>query len=39
MCMSMDLKVLCLRMKSSVMRTIWGGGHFVGSGCLYSPMK
>ena len=38
-CVSMNLKVLCLRMKSSIMRTIWGGGQFVGSKCLYSSMK
>ena len=31
-CVSMNLKVLCLRMK-------WGGGQFVGSRCLYSSMK
>ena len=35
----MNLKVLCLRMKSSIMRTIWGDGQFVGSRCLYSSMK
>ena len=28
-----------LRMKSSIMPTIWGGGQFVGSRCLYSSMK
>ena len=38
-CVSMNLKVLCLRMKPSIMRTIWGGGQFVGSRCLYSSMK
>ena len=38
-CVSMNLKVLCLRMKLSVMRTLWGGGQFVGSRCLYSYMK
>ena len=38
-CVSINLKVLCLRMKSSIMRTIWGGGQFVGSRCLYSSMK
>ena len=31
--------MLCLRMKSSIMHTIWGGGQFVGSRCLYSSMK
>ena len=36
---SMNLKVLCLRMKSSIMGTIWGGGQFVGSRRLYSSMK
>ena len=25
-CVSMNLKVLCLRMKSSMMHTIWGDG-------------
>ena len=29
--MSMNLKVLCLRMKSSIICTIWGGGQLVGS--------
>ena len=37
-CVTMNLKVLCLRMKSSIMRTIWGGGQFVGSRCLYSSI-
>ena len=36
---SMNLKVLCLRMKSRMIRTIWDGGQFVGSRCLYSSMK
>ena len=31
MCVSMNLKVLCLRMKSSIMHTIWGGPEFMGS--------
>ena len=36
----MNLKVLCLRMKSSIILcTIWGGGQFVSSRCLYSSMK
>ena len=26
-------------MKSSMMRTIWGGGQFVGGRYLYSSMK
>ena len=38
-CVCMNLKVLCLRMKSSIMCTIWGGGQFVGSRCLYSSLK
>ena len=38
-CVSINLEVLCLRMKSSIMHTIWGGGQFVGSRCLYSSMK
>ena len=32
-CVSVNLQVLCLRMKSSMMHTIWGGGQFVGSRC------
>ena len=32
-------KVLCLRMKSSMIRTIWDGGQFMGSRCLYSSVK
>ena len=36
---SMNLKVLCLRMKSNAMRTILGGGQYVGSKCLYFSMK
>ena len=38
-CMSMNLKVLCLRIILSIMCTIWDGGQFVGSRCLYSSMK
>ena len=38
-CVSMNLKERCLRMKSSIMCNIWGGGQFVGSRCLYSSMK
>ena len=38
-CVSMNFKVLCLRMKSSIMHTIWSGGWFVGSRCLYSSRK
>ena len=38
-CVSMNLKVLCLTMKLSTMRTIWSGGQFVGSRCFYSSMK
>ena len=32
-CVSVNLQVLCLRMKSSMMHTIWAGGQFVGSRC------
>ena len=35
----MNLKVLWLRMKLSIMHTIWGGRQFVSSRCLYSSMK
>ena len=35
----MNLKLLCLRVKSSIMRTIWVGGQFVGKRCLYTSMK
>ena len=35
----MNLKVLRLRMKLSIMHTIWGGRQFVSSRCLYSSMK
>ena len=35
----MNQKVLCLMMKSSIMRTIWGSGQFLGSRRLYSFMK
>ena len=38
-CLSMNLKVLCLRMTSSIMHTIWGDGQFVCSRRLYSSMK
>ena len=38
-CVSMNLKVLCLRMKSSMMCTIWGDGQFEGNRCLHSSMK
>ena len=38
-CVSMNLKVLCLRMKLSIIHTIWSGGQIVGSRCLYSSMK
>ena len=37
--MSMNSKVLCLRMKLSIMGNIWGDGQFVGSRCFYSSMK
>ena len=33
-CVSMNLKVLCLRMKSSIMCTIWGGGQFMECLCI-----
>ena len=38
-CMSMNLNVLCLRIKSSMAGTIWGGGQFVGSRCLHFSAK
>ena len=28
-----------MKMKSSIMGTIWGGRQFVGNTCLYSSMK
>ena len=37
--MSMNLKVLYLRMNSKMVRTIWGGGQFVSSRCFYFFMK
>ena len=38
-CVPMNLKVLCLRMKSSMMRTIWDSRQFGGSRCLYFSIK
>ena len=35
----MNLKRLCLRMKSCMACTILGDGKFVGSRCLYFTMK
>ena len=38
-CVSVNVNVLSLRMKLSMMHTIWGGGRFVLSRCLYSSLK
>ena len=38
-CVSINLKMLYLRMKSSIKRNIWGGEQFVGNRCLNSCMK
>ena len=38
-CLSMNWKVLCLRVKSSMAHTIWESGQFVGSGGLYFSMN
>ena len=34
-CVSINLKVLCLRMTSNIAHTIWGRGQFGGCRCLY----
>ena len=39
MCVSLKLKVPCFSMKSSIMRTMWGGGQFLSRRCLYSSTK
>ena len=39
MCVSMRLKVLCLKVKSRIARTIWSDGQFVGTRYLYFSMK
>ena len=38
-CVSLNLKVPCLRMKSSMTCTILEGGQFVGRRCPYFSMK
>lgn len=38
-CAFMNLKVMCLRIKSRMTRTIWGGGQFLGRRCMYFSMK
>ena len=38
-CLSMNWKVLCLRVKSSMAHTIWGSGQFVVSRGLCFSMN
>ena len=39
LCVSMKLKVLCLRMRSKIAQTMWGDGQLAGKRCFYSSIK